>query len=65
VTAPTISLVESDTPPRIAIDDDSLSIPEPYVCIALQSYSGCHAVVAYTDFMWRPRRLNTTSTSPQ
>jgi autotransporter strand-loop-strand O-heptosyltransferase len=31
----------SDTAPRVAIEDDSRPIPEPYVCIAVQSSSGC------------------------
>jgi len=31
----------SDTAPRVVIEDDSRPIPEPYVCIAVQSSSGC------------------------
>ncbi len=31
----------SETPPRLALPDDSRPIPEPYVCIAVQSSSGC------------------------
>ncbi len=31
----------AETPPRIALTDDSRPIAEPYVCIAVQSSSGC------------------------
>ncbi|MDB5480307.1 MAG: hypothetical protein JWO83_1360 [Caulobacteraceae bacterium] len=31
----------AETPPRIVLPDDSRPIPEPYVCIAVQSSSGC------------------------
>ena len=46
----------AETPPRIVLPDDSRPIPEPYVCIAVQSSSGCkmwnnptgwHEVVAH------------------
>ena len=31
----------SEEPPRLALPDDSRPIAEPYVCIAVQSSSGC------------------------
>jgi autotransporter strand-loop-strand O-heptosyltransferase len=31
----------AEVPPRIAIDDDRRPIPEPYVCVAVQSSSHC------------------------
>jgi autotransporter strand-loop-strand O-heptosyltransferase len=31
----------AETPPLLALPDDSRPIPEPYVCIAVQSSSGC------------------------
>jgi autotransporter strand-loop-strand O-heptosyltransferase len=46
----------AETPPRISLPDNSRPIPEPYVCIAVQSSSGCkmwnnptgwHEVVAH------------------
>ncbi len=31
----------AETPPRLSISDDTRPIPDPYVCIAVQSSSGC------------------------
>jgi autotransporter strand-loop-strand O-heptosyltransferase len=31
----------TETPPLLALPDDSRPIPEPYVCVAVQSSSGC------------------------
>jgi autotransporter strand-loop-strand O-heptosyltransferase len=31
----------ADTPPRISVTDDSRPIPEPYVCVAVQSTTQC------------------------
>ncbi len=57
----------TEVPPRLAVDDDTRPIPDPYVCIAVQSTTqskcwnnpaGWHEIVGFLKGSRLPRRLH-------